>query len=263
MFAHLAPFGACKSLLGKHLLKRSRAKRGFKIRPQRTIGELLESFLDHANKKCSIGVPLVTTAIAAFALCMKAVDRVMLGKHSCMFKVQKQMVALLVNIGGDVMSDLAGRVAQAHALVVRGRSNPNRPALVANFFNSPEANMIPLPRVVADRLLKRQIFFATEEKEITDGSINVRPRKHCVFRDCEIAANSQCGRRIPFGRMHDRFHLLLRADEGHIERITRMIIACLRNPRIVVERRMMVRVSFPRQWNDDIRANQVNSRNAE
>src|SRR5436190_1943176 len=131
MFAHLAPFGACKSLLGKHLLKRSRAKRGFKIRPQRTIGELLESFLDHANKKCSIGVPLVTTAIAAFALCMKAVDRVMLGKHSCMFKVQKQMVALLVNIGGDVMSDLAGRVAQAHALVVRGRSNPNRPALVA------------------------------------------------------------------------------------------------------------------------------------
>ena len=54
-------------------------------------------------------------------------------------------------------------LAQANALVVRSSANPNWPALVVNFFNSPEANMIPLARVAADRLLKRQVFLTSEE----------------------------------------------------------------------------------------------------
>ncbi len=45
--------------------------------------------------------------------------------------VANELMPLGVNVGGDVVRDLAGAMADADALVERGRSDPQRPATLA------------------------------------------------------------------------------------------------------------------------------------
>src|SRR6476619_3092353 len=99
------------------------------------------------------------------------------------------MVALLIYVGSNMMRDLAGRTAQADALVVGSGADPNGPAVVVRLIGLPKPDVIALSRVVADRLLESQIFLTTEEKQITYRRVNVRTGQHRVFRDFEVALN--------------------------------------------------------------------------
>jgi hypothetical protein len=85
---------------------------------------------------------------------MKAGFDVVVGQVIGCFEVGEEMITFQINVARNVVSDLAGGVAQTDPLVVRGRANPQRLALVADRLRFPEADMIALPWVVADGLLE-------------------------------------------------------------------------------------------------------------
>ena len=99
--------------------------------------------------------------------------------------------------------------------------------------------MVAVTRIVADRLLESEVFLAPEEKQPADRGIVVRPLEDRVGADPEIAFQSERVGRVPLGRLHDRLHLGLRADQGHVQRVAGMAVAGHRDAGIVVERRMM------------------------
>ena len=80
------------------------------------------------------------------------------------------MVALGVHVCGNVVSDLTSRVAQADALVVRRRPDPGVTSIRINLVRLPEPDMVPLPRVGADRLFEGQIFLAPPEYKLLTGA---------------------------------------------------------------------------------------------
>ena len=55
-------------------------------------------------------------------------------------------------------------------------------------------DVVALAGVVADRLLERQVFLATEQEEIADGGFVVRARQHRIFGDLQVALQTQARR---------------------------------------------------------------------
>src|SRR4051812_47406415 len=85
--------------------------------------------------------------------------------------VVEELVALGVDVGRRDMSDLPRRAAQADSLVVDGGAHPDRTAILTHEGGTPETHVVPLPRVVPDRLLEGQILLATPEVEVADGGV--------------------------------------------------------------------------------------------
>src|SRR5438046_1423116 len=108
-------------------------------------------------------MPRVSFAVAPCQNLVKTVDDVRLGQIARFFQIVKQMVALGVNIGRDVMRDLAGCVAQPDALIECRRSDPDRSAAAVYFVAAPKADVLALARIGADGLLERQVFLASKE----------------------------------------------------------------------------------------------------
>ena len=109
-----------------------------------------------------------------------------------------------------------------------------------------------MPRIVADRLLERGVFLATEQIQTAHRGLDVGPREHRVRRDLQVALDAQRRRRIPARRFHDRVELFLRADQCDVERVARMVVARFRDPRAGVERRMVLGVNLPALRNQQI-----------
>ena len=68
------------------------------------------------------------------------------------------MVTLGVDIGRDVVGYLAGRVADAHRLVIGGRADPDRTCGGIGNALPPEADVVAPARAVADGLLEGEVL---------------------------------------------------------------------------------------------------------
>ena len=83
--------------------------------------------------------------------------------------VVDDLVALAIDVGRNVVRDLAGRVAQADVLVERRRADARAAAMLVELLRAPEAHVMAAPRIAADRLLERQVFLPPEEVEVAHG----------------------------------------------------------------------------------------------
>src|SRR5438045_4093555 len=108
-------------------------------------------------------MPGVAAAVLALADFVEALHDEVLGEISGSLETLKQVIALGVHVGGRNVGDLAGRAAQADSLIVYGGADPDRAAVVIELIRLPEPAMVPLPRVVADRLLEGQVLLAAKQ----------------------------------------------------------------------------------------------------
>src|SRR5262249_23051511 len=115
------------------------------------INQFFPLSLDHTDKQFAVCVPGVAAAVAPSELLMKAIDDIALGQVTGRFQTLKQVIALGIHVGRGDMGNLAGRAAQADALVIDGGPDPDRPAIPIDPLGLPEANVVALPWVGADR----------------------------------------------------------------------------------------------------------------
>src|SRR5262249_2899418 len=80
--------------------------------------------LDDACVEIAVGVPGIAAAIVAFANLVEAGHDEKVCQVAGFLQIVKQLVALCINVGADVMGDLAGLVAEADASVEDGRAHP-------------------------------------------------------------------------------------------------------------------------------------------
>ena len=118
-------------------------------------------------------MPWIATAVAALQYLVEAVHHIMFGEIAGSFETLEQVVALDVHVGGRNVGDLAGRVAQADPLVIDGRPDPDRAAVI-HLVRFPEADVMPVPRVVANRMFERQVLLPPKEIETTDWGVIIR-----------------------------------------------------------------------------------------
>jgi hypothetical protein len=95
------------------------------------------------------------------------------------------VITLGIDVCGDVMRDLTRRVTEANSLVVGPRSGPKRAAVKIDLVRTPKPNMIAFSWVVADGLLEGKVLFVPPHKEITDGSVIIRPPEDRGSRNLE------------------------------------------------------------------------------
>src|SRR4029079_14860198 len=117
--------------------------------------------------------PRVAAAVAAFTDRVEIGDIVGLCDLTRLDQIRDQAISLGIDIGRNVMRDLARRPGQARALIVRRRTDPAGAALGVTLFAFPEPDMIPLPRIVTDRLFKGEVLLAAKHVQRTDGSLVV------------------------------------------------------------------------------------------
>src|SRR5262249_6891439 len=109
--------------------------------------------LDHADLESPVGPPRIAAAVRAFQHLVESLDPVARAKISGGSDVIDDLVALEVDVRCDVVRDLAGRVAQADALVECRRAEPERLAVRVELVGTPEADVMPARRIASDRLL--------------------------------------------------------------------------------------------------------------
>ena len=86
-----------------------------------------------------------------------------------------ELVALRVDVGGNVVRDLDRVLLEADSRVVGRRSHPQRPPERVDLVGPPETHVVPLPRVAADGLLEGEILLAAPEQKRAHRRVDVRP----------------------------------------------------------------------------------------
>src|SRR5438034_7810454 len=125
-------------------------------------------------------MPGVAAAVAALERLVKPLNLLHAGEVASALQVAEELVALGIDIGGRDVSDLARGAAQADSLVVDGGAHPDGTAVLIHQRGAPKPHVMPLPRVVPDRLLEGQILFASPEVEVADGGIFVRSLEDAI-----------------------------------------------------------------------------------
>ena len=115
-----------------------------------------------------------------------------IGYDAVTLKLSNDEVALLVCISSCCVGDLEAQSGQRKSGVLCRRSDPQRPFVVGRATRikperrrvdglldtfegqSPEANVVPLARAIANRLLEADVLAAAKEVERAEGSHRVR-----------------------------------------------------------------------------------------
>ena len=106
-------------------------------------------------------------------------------------KIRDQQVALGVDIGRDVMRDLAGVVADAGAAIEGRRPEPDRAPGLAALQRLPEAHVVAAVGAVPDRLLEGKVLLASVVEERADRRVAIRAgrRARCRRSRCWSSAS--------------------------------------------------------------------------
>jgi hypothetical protein len=181
----------------------------------------LEELSQEAYGQIPAGSPLVPAAISSIVDLVEAFQDEDFSEISRRFEIMNEVITLGVYIGCDVVSDLPGRVAEADSFVKGRGACPERPALPIHFLRTPKSNVMAFPRVITGGLLKGQILLASPQIKVADRSIIVRAPENRGPGDSQATAQTKRVSGVPLGCQHDSNDLLVRADQGHVERIAR------------------------------------------
>ena len=77
-----------------------------------------------------------------------------------------------IHISVDMMRHQARGAAETDTGVKRGGPGPQRTTIFIHLFRFPEANVVPPPRVIPDRLLERQVLLATPNEKMLTGAVS-------------------------------------------------------------------------------------------
>jgi hypothetical protein len=188
---------------------------------------------------------------------VEIIDGIALDKGAGIVEITEKMIALGIDVGRDVVRDLAGGVTYADSLVVRCRADPDWATVGVWHLRAPEPHVVAAARVVADWLLEGKVFLAAEQVEPADGCFVVGPREDGIGGNVEVASQAERRGWIPAGRPHRFLQLRLCGNECHIERIARMAVARSREPGAVVEGGMAMFIELPGQGHQQVRDEHV------
>ena len=107
-------------------------------------------------------------------------------------------------------------MAESDPGVESGRSQPlpPGPSIVVQFVGTPQADVMPAARIVADGLLKGQVLFAVEEIQAADRGVRVRTPQHRRFGDAERALKSDRIGRKPVRSEQRPMKIILQPPTG-------------------------------------------------
>jgi hypothetical protein len=167
------------------------------------------------------------------------------------------VIALGVHVGGDVVRDLTGGVAEADSLVVGCRSDPHGPAVGIDFFRAPKADVMALARIAADGLLKSKILLAPPQVQVADRGIGIRALQHRSHGDSQRAAQTDRIGGMPFGRQHDPDQVGLGADQGDVEGVAGNVVGGVADAGNVLQGRMSVHEASPQPRHEKVGGDQI------
>ena len=126
---------------------------------------MFRSFLDFKGwrRAAAVGMPRIATAVAALKFLVKAIDPARADHTFRLNQFGEEQVALGIHVGRNSMRDFLGITTECYSHIAGRGAYPDRPSVI-RFLGTPEANVIPLPRAVADWLFKGEIFLASKEK---------------------------------------------------------------------------------------------------
>src|SRR3984957_7233937 len=99
-----------------------------------------------AESDVAIGKIGVAAAIAREHGRTDAADRIDLFDLLRLLEVGHQKIALRIDVGRSMVSDLSGVMAEAESVVEHGRAEPDRQAVIASVERLPEAHVMAGPR---------------------------------------------------------------------------------------------------------------------
>ncbi len=124
----------------------------------------------------SIGVPGIASAVFSLQL-LKSVQPEGVLRHAGLLQSEDEPVTLGIQVGADVVGDLAGGMTQADALIKGDGAKPDLPAIVEP-IPVPEPDMMTLAGAVAYGLLKGEVLLTAKQLESAHWSVLVRPAEH-------------------------------------------------------------------------------------
>ena len=78
---------------------------------------------------------------------MKAIDGIVLGQFTGLFKAPERVVALGIDVGGGDVGELACRPVMADPLVINGRTGPFRSSILSPDVCLPEPDVVLTPQL--------------------------------------------------------------------------------------------------------------------
>ena len=121
--------------------------------------------------------------------------------------------------GPNVMGDLPGVVAEAHAAIEAGRSEPKGAAVFSGSERLPETDVMPLIGAFSDRLFESEVLPAAVEHQQAHRRVRVGTIEHHAGADLDTAAQGDGIRRIPFCSGEGMQNVAFRADQPDIDGI--------------------------------------------
>src|SRR6185437_4967468 len=90
-------------------------------------------------------------------------------------QVVGETIALGIDIGCNVVSDLSRIAAQAHISIESGGTEPHRTAFVSDLQNLPKSDVVASISALAIRLFEREILAPAIVKETADRGVAIGP----------------------------------------------------------------------------------------
>src|SRR5579871_2980817 len=117
------------------------------------------------NPHLTVGVIKVAAAVTPGQREANAGHLIFRSHHPCILDVTRELLALRIEIGIDMMGDGAGEMADADALVEGNRAEPHRAVFLTLVQHLPEPHMMTAIGALAGRLFKSKVLAAAEVED--------------------------------------------------------------------------------------------------
>jgi hypothetical protein len=223
------------------------------------------STANHTHRQPAVGIVRIASCISASLNRLEFIHSFNPAQPTGIAKITKEHIAFGVNVGGDVMGNLPGRVAQPRFGVVRCGPDPDRAALIVKLRRLPEAHVVSSSRIPSHGFLESKILLSAPDVEIADGRGRIRPTEDRSAGNPD--ARTECDRIgwIPTGFMHRFDKINIRCYERDIYWIARNTGMGARDGWHLIERRVdaVPRLQAPRGRQEKIRYQEIKDKERE
>ena len=205
-------------------------------------------------------MPPISPSVDTVMNLMEIIYKSKIGQSPVLLEIVEQMIPFIIDFGVDMVSDLSCCFTQTYAFIERRGSKPKRATLGIQLSRAPKPNVMPLTGIIADRLLKRFIFFASPQVQIAYRCIFVGAAEDGVGGDFKVSLQAKRIRWIPTTILQDRRQLVFGTDESYVERISRVSVASAGNSRSIFEGWMPRKIPRPDKGDQHVCRGQITNR---
>src|SRR5262249_24962813 len=128
----------------------------------------------------------ITTSVPALQLGVESIDVINFRRPAGLAQFVQDEIAFRIHVRSDMMGDLSGGVTQPNPLVEGCRPEPHF-ASFTKLIPTPEPDMMPLTRAVADWSLEGQVLLPAEKKKVAHRRVIIWAAKHRVRGNSQAA----------------------------------------------------------------------------